>query len=103
MRTSDICRTGKPEDVEKRRQQNKDDERDQGEANEFKPSIVEPERGYGGHLSLPSDLEGKESLRSQHQDANNNEQREHFRHRSGEKELQRQLRLRDGEGGGDGP
>ena len=48
----------------------------------------------------PSDLEDEQTLRAQHQEPDDDEQGEHLGHRSGEEELERRLRLRDGEGRG---
>ena len=44
-----------------------------------------------------ADLEDEQALRTQHQDADDDEQREHLRHRAREEEFQRRLRLRDRE------
>src|ERR1700728_3979229 len=51
---------------------------------------------------LPPHLEGEQSLRAKHQDADDDDQRKNFRHRPGQNTLQRRSRLRDGERSCDG-
>src|ERR1700754_2778188 len=57
----------------------------------------------GAFLFLFADLEGEETLRPHHQDADDGEQRDDLGHRSRHEEFQRRLRLRNREAGGDGP
>src|SRR6201984_3212062 len=53
-------------------------------------------------LFLFADLEGEQTLRPHHQDGDDSEERDDLGHRPRQEELQRRLRLRDREGGGDG-
>src|SRR3954452_17463879 len=49
----------------------------------------------------PSDLEDEESLGTEHEQPDDEQEREHLGHGAGEEELERGLRLRDGERGSD--
>src|SRR5712691_2378820 len=54
------------------------------------------------HGPLFTDLEREEPLRPHHQDRDDRKQRDDLGHRARQEEFERRLRLRDGEGRGDG-